>query len=415
MLAIDRNAIRKIGRSNIDRRDFLTLSAMGIAMLAGVLATPEEAEAAKASDETLAALDSAQAEYEAAVYQLQYLSQQAELAQYQLDMCVAELQSTNEAIVQMQASIVAKQMELAQAQDVLAQRVSASYRAGQTGFIDTLLSSTSFEDFVSRVYYAGKVNESDTEVIQTVKGIKADLEWQEQQLQAQREYQEQLLIEQQEYTETLYGYVSAMSSYVSGLSQEVQALMIRAQEELLAAQQAEYEAYLAEQAAAEERARQEAAARQREQAGDNGDWDDPGGDWGGGYDAPSNPAYDGGKVPAAADYAWGYIGVPYVWGGTTPNGFDCSGLVQYCYMLAGYYISRTTYTQIADVIRYNHVTYNPSDLMKGDLVFPHEGHVGIYCGGGTVIHAPYEPLSVEATSLQGFLYNGFYCGGCPVP
>lgn len=84
------------------------------------------------------------------------------------------------------------------------------------------------------------------------------------------------------------------------------------------------------------------------------------------------------------EYAKRFIKVPYVWGGTTPSGFDCSGFTSYVYRnAAGINIGRTTYEQInagREVSR--------NELQPGDLVFPHDGHVGIYVGNGQMIHAP---------------------------
>lgn len=101
----------------------------------------------------------------------------------------------------------------------------------------------------------------------------------------------------------------------------------------------------------------------------------------------------------AVDIAKLYIGVPYVWGGTTPDGFDCSGLVQYAYRQIGINISRTTYTQVNDGY------YVAKDsLRKGDLVFfgnissPH--HVGIYIGNGQIIHAPQTGDVIKISSLS---------------
>lgn len=102
--------------------------------------------------------------------------------------------------------------------------------------------------------------------------------------------------------------------------------------------------------------------------------------------------------------AFKYLGTPYIWGGTSPSGFDCSGFVQYVYREAGINISRTTYTQISE-------GYAVSDLQPGDLVFfgsyssPY--HVGMYIGNGQYIHAPTEGDVVKVASLQ---YRGDYCG-----
>ena len=86
-----------------------------------------------------------------------------------------------------------------------------------------------------------------------------------------------------------------------------------------------------------------------------------------------------------------YLGVPYVWGGTTPYGFDCSGLVQYVYAENGISIPRVTYTQQAAATP---VSFD--DLQPGDLVFWGYSayHVGIYIGNGQYIHSPSPGKSV---------------------
>lgn len=98
-----------------------------------------------------------------------------------------------------------------------------------------------------------------------------------------------------------------------------------------------------------------------------------------------------------------YLGVPYVWGGTSPSGFDCSGLVQYVYAQNGISIPRTTYTQINAGTR-----ISLSELQPGDLVFwggssPH--HVGIYIGDGQYIHAPAPGQTVKIQSVNQYAYD----------
>jgi len=98
------------------------------------------------------------------------------------------------------------------------------------------------------------------------------------------------------------------------------------------------------------------------------------------------------------DIAALYIGVPYVWGGTSPAGFDCSGLVVYCYAQLGFYLPRTTY----GMMEYgSYVAYG--DLRPGDLVITSGGgHVGLYVGGGTMIHAPMPGYSVCYAPIYDF-------------
>ena len=101
---------------------------------------------------------------------------------------------------------------------------------------------------------------------------------------------------------------------------------------------------------------------------------------------------------AIVDYAYKFLGTKYVWGGTTPDGFDCSGFTQYVFKnAAGVSLPRTTYDQINVGVA---VSYN--DLQPGDLVFPHTGHVGIYVGGGQMIHAPSTGDVVKVSSVYKF-------------
>ena len=86
-------------------------------------------------------------------------------------------------------------------------------------------------------------------------------------------------------------------------------------------------------------------------------------------------------------YASNFLGTPYLWGGTTPSGFDCSGFTQYVYRHFGVSVGRTTYDQINDG-----VGVSREQLQPGDLVFFGKGgdptHMGMYVGNGAMIHAP---------------------------
>lgn len=86
-----------------------------------------------------------------------------------------------------------------------------------------------------------------------------------------------------------------------------------------------------------------------------------------------------------------YLGTPYVYGGSTPSGFDCSGFTQYVYAQLGYSIGRTTSEQ-----RYAGTVVSYADAQPGDLVW-WSGHVSIYVGNGMKISAnsPGNPLSVS--------------------
>ncbi len=100
------------------------------------------------------------------------------------------------------------------------------------------------------------------------------------------------------------------------------------------------------------------------------------------------------KGQQVVELAKQYIGVRYVYGGTNPNGFDCSGLVQYVYRQMGVTLNRVAADQAK-----NGIFVAKEDLMPGDLVFFKKAgraihHVGIYVGNGYYLHAPYTGRTV---------------------
>lgn len=112
-----------------------------------------------------------------------------------------------------------------------------------------------------------------------------------------------------------------------------------------------------------------------------------------------------------------YLGTQYVWGGSTPSGFDCSGLVQYVFGKNGVSVPRTTYNQIAVG-----ASVGPDKLRPGDLVFfdtdkskSGPDHVGIYLGGGKFIHAPRPGAGVKISSLSDSYYMNRWMGGRRIP
>lgn len=125
----------------------------------------------------------------------------------------------------------------------------------------------------------------------------------------------------------------------------------------------------------------------------------------------SNPSTERGFAPArmgpvsdqrmtVVRVAGRMIGTPYRYGGNSPRGFDCSGLVQYTHAHAGLSIPRTTGEQwrYADRPRRRHLL--PGDLVFFDLDGSKASHVGIYEGGGVFIHAPSSGKHVARASLD---------------
>jgi cell wall-associated NlpC family hydrolase len=101
--------------------------------------------------------------------------------------------------------------------------------------------------------------------------------------------------------------------------------------------------------------------------------------------------------------AIGQLGTPYVWGGTTTRGFDCSGLVRWAYRAGAHVLlGRTTYAQANQGI---HVRL--PNVRRGDVLFVNGmEHEGLYIGNGVVVHAPHTGDVVRRTSLRSFLGEG---------
>jgi len=127
--------------------------------------------------------------------------------------------------------------------------------------------------------------------------------------------------------------------------------------------------------------------------------------------APSAPSAPPSSAPPAryggvVGIAMRYLGTPYVWGGASPSGFDCSGFVMYVFSQIGVSLPHSSYAQ------YGYGSpVSRGDLQPGDLVFfDGLGHEGIYIGGGSFIHSPHTGDVVKISSMSGW-YASTFVGG----
>ena len=123
----------------------------------------------------------------------------------------------------------------------------------------------------------------------------------------------------------------------------------------------------------------------------------------------SGSSYDDSLGQQIATYGQKFVGYRYVYGGTSPSGFDCSGFVQYIYRQFGYKINRTATAQLG-----NGYSVSRNNLKPGDLVFFGSGssaqHVGLYIGNNKIVHAANSKKGVIITDLSESWYASRYMG-----
>lgn len=383
----------------------------GLAMVAAVAATP------------VSAIASPESELAAARTQLEQIGTEYHELQGELERKSAELQDTV-------AKVEQTSQDLRDAQASLSEIVADGYKDGGADLISAVFGATDLQDLIARVYYLGKIADARAEAIEEVRDLKSSLESQQAEQQAAMDVAEARLNELGENQ-------AAASELVNSLDAEVRAQLEAeaAQNEsvragIQSAQDAEQTASVSEtptgsgDAASDdaEQSGQDAAGEAAEdQAGDTGDADTQAP-----ADEPSNdaPAEDdssadeddavdegtGGSSSvgsSAVSIALQYEGVPYVYGGASPSGFDCSGLVMYCYAQLGYSLPHSASGQMAYVQRNGRFTTDPSQFQYGDLVF-FPGHVAFYVGGGQVFGARREGVPASTTSMY---YFGAILGG----
>jgi cell wall-associated NlpC family hydrolase len=326
------------------------------------------------------------------------------------------------------AALVRARRMLRIAQTRLERRMVLIYTSEQPTALDILLGASSLSDLLDQLDAAQKVAAQDDEIAQEAAAAKADLERRQAELERARRAQRQTVARLAATRERIQGALARRRELLASIHTEIVQIRARerARERRLAAEaraRLERERLLA---LAAERQREQARAQARAAAATTASpspapttaaapaaspppasslppaSSSP-------PPAPSPPPASSGSIgsghPEAATIAARYLGVPYRWGGASPSGFDCSGLVMYVYAQLG--ISLPHYT----VAQYHMGVAVPrSQLQPGDLVFfDGLGHVGIYIGQNQFIHAPHTGDVVKVSSITGW-YAQTYVG-----
>lgn len=310
------------------------------------------------------------------------------------------LQETRRRIDDNRKDLARASRELAVAEARLHGRIDGMYREGAVNALEILLGTTSFEDFLTRLDLLARIGMQDVRLLEDVERAQARLERLRVALRSRETEQLALRTEAEAARREVEAAIRRQKAYVASLRADI-ARLVREEEERQR-RLAEERARKAREEAAR-RAAAAAAAKKRAAANT--------------LVMRIEQASTGEGHPEVVEIAMRYLGVPYRWGGTTPGGFDCSGLTQYVYRQVGVSLPRTSRSQFLCGVRIP--ASRPDLLQAGDLVFfGTEGdssrihHVGIYVGQGTFVHAPATGDVVRVTSLtERILSRRDYVGG----
>ena len=285
--------------------------------------------------------------------------------------------------------LVIARKSLKNAQTHLSERLVALYVGGDGGnSLDVLLGARSIDDLMNRLDAVERVSEQDTRVLSQVKSFRTQVRQRGARLKRAKTEQVQVVADRAAQRQSIEGQLAERNRLLASIKDQIASL--EAAERLRQAR-----------LAAEARARLSRATLQAQdqsvQASDallvTGSATE--------VLAPAPPSRYGGVVGIAMQY----LGIPYVWGGSSPSGFDCSGFSMYVFAQVGVSLPHHAASQ------YGIGTPVSRDALEaGDLVFFNGlGHMGIYIGGGQFIHSPHTGDVVKISPLTGW-YSSTWVG-----
>jgi peptidoglycan DL-endopeptidase CwlO len=270
------------------------------------------------------------------------------------------------------------------AQDSLAARLVSAYTSTEdNSTLSVLLGAASLDDLLNRIEAVNSTSQQDASIVQQVTSFKAAVQRHRIELRRAHSEQRTIVARKAAQKQRIESQLASRRQLLSSIKGQI--ARIRAAE---AAQQ--------RQLAAAARSRLSGGVQVSLAAGVGISASTPEGS------TVAPPNVHGGVVGIAMHY----LGVPYVWGGSTPRGFDCSGFVAYVYAQIGVSLPHSSYAMFG-----MGTSVSISELQPGDLVFfTGASHMGIYIGGGQFIHSPHTGDVVKISSLSGY-YSSNFAGG----
>jgi peptidoglycan DL-endopeptidase CwlO len=345
------------------------------------------AASSSTADPTVA---SKEAEAQSVMGQIQQLDASLERAVEAYNLANVKLQRIKHDLADNTAALATAKKSLKNAQGELSARLVSMYTSGdQQAGLAVLLGAQSLDDALGKMDAQARVSDQDSLVLQQVTHLRREVQDRQRFLQHAHAEQVQVVAQRNAARASVESQLGQRKQLLGSIQGEIAHL--KAAE---AARQAELKRELATRLQTQQQAESVSALAPTVPVAPT---------------TPTAPAAPSVAPPAThggvVGIAMHYLGTPYVWGGASPSGFDCSGLVMYVYGQVGVSLPHSSYAQ------YGYGTaVARSDLQPGDLVFfDGLGHVGIYVGGGSFIHAPHTGDVVKISSLSGW-YASTYVG-----
>lgn len=380
-----------------------------VATLAGVGVSGVAATTVKADDDK----SSLTAKNDALLKQIQTANEKTAKLSNDVSNKALDIKNAEEKISASQAKIASYNQQIVKAQVEVGKRkdnlkeqlISLQKQVGNsvTGnvYFDFVLNSNSLTDLVGRSLTVNKLSQASAEALQAVKDSQAKVKA----LQTEQEAKQETLVATKSQLESDKAKIESLKSDAEKSASDLQQTLEANKDKLaqLAASEDAAKAAAATAAVAATPSASSTSTASSSAASSSVNTSTTSAS--SSASASQAPASNNSSVSVSggsiASNAAKYIGVPYVYGGTSPSGFDCSGLIYYAAKEAGISLPRTSQAQ-STLGSYVSV----SDLKAGDLVFwggvGSAYHVGIYIGGGQYLHAPAPGQNVTIQSMAYF-------------
>ena len=344
---------------------------LGLAVTAAGSAEPAQIGSKRAeAQQVLAQIQAMDAQMEKAVEAYNAANVRLDQIKHDLEVNQARLQTAKKNLVKARAQVSA--------------RLVALYTSDEPDTLSIIFGASSLGDLIERIDSANRIADEDARIAAEVRQYRNEVQTRQQALVKAQADQEKVVAERAAQRASVQSQLAERQALYSSIKDQIA--------QLEAAERAR-QARLAAQARAAAKKQQSAPAPAPAPSSSSGGSS--------GSSAPP-PATHSSVVSIALQY----LGVPYVWGGASPSGFDCSGLTMYAYAKVGVYLPHNA------AMQYGMGTpVSRSQLAPGDLVFfSGLSHVGMYIGGGRFVHAPHTGDVVKISSLSEYWYAATYVG-----